>query len=257
MGKYTVASISPIVVDPDFLYVILTCNFKYDSSATTKTKDTLVSEVSSTISNYNSTELVKFDAVLRHSKLLRDIDNTDSSITSSSVVPRLAKYFTPTIASAKSYNLFFNNALYNPHSGHNSAGGGILTSTGFKLGTSNEEFFDDDGNGNIRTYYLTGSTRNYTNETAGTINYSTGAVAIGSLTITSISNVDGAASTRIRITVLPLSNDIVALRNQILEIDTINTKVTGGVDTIAVGDEGGAATFSASAATVDATGTSY
>jgi len=169
----------------------------------------------------------------------------------------LAKYFTPSVGSAKSYNLFFNNALYNPHSGHNTDMGGILTSTGFKLGTSNEQFFDDDGNGNIRTYYLTGSTRNYTNETAGTINYSTGAIAIGSSTITSISNVDGASSTRIRITVLPSSNDIVALRNQILEIDTVNTKVTGGVDTIAVGDEGGAAAFNASSATVDATGTSY
>ena len=45
--------------------------------------------------------------------------------------------------------------------------------------------------------------------------------------------------------------------NQILEIDTVNTKVTGGVDTIAVGDEGGAANFSAASAGVDATGTSY
>lgn len=260
LGKFTVASITPVIVDPDFMYVILTCDFKYDSSATIKTKDTLVSEVTSTIINYNTTELVKFDAILRHSKLLSSIDATDKSITSSSVNPRLAKYFTPEKGESKSYNLYYNNALFNPHAGHNSAMGGILTSTGFYVSGANstdQQFFDDDGNGNLRLYYLTGATRNYTNETAGTINYVTGAVAINNIIITSISNVDGVTSNRIRIVVLPRSNDIVALRNQILEIDTVNTKVTGGVDTIAVGDEGGAANFSATSAGVDATGTSY
>ena len=260
LGKFTVASITPVIVDPDFMYVLLTCDFKYDSSATVKTKDTLVTNVTKTITDYNTTELVKFDAVLRHSKLLSLIDSTDSSITSSSVNPRLAKYFTPIRGESKSYNLYYTNALYNPHVGHNSAMGGILTSTGFYVSGSNstsEQFFDDDGNGNLRTYYLTGSTRNYTNETAGTVNYVTGAIAINNIVITSISNVDGVTSTRIRVVVLPKSNDIVALRNQILEIDTVNTKVTGGVDTIAVGDEGGAANFSAASAGVDATGTSY
>ena len=255
LGKYTVASITPVVVDPDFLYVILTADFKFDSTATVKTKDTLVSEVTNTISNYNTTELVKFDAVLRHSKLLRDIDSTDSSITSSSVSPRLAKFITPVVGESSSYNLYFNNALFNPHAGHMSETGGILTSTGFKLSNdTNEQFFDDDGNGNVRTYYLTGVTRNYTNSTAGTINYSTGDISINSTVITSISNVDGASSTRIRITVVPNSNDIVALRNQILEIDIVNTKVTGGVDSIAVSDEGGAATYTAVSSTVSATG---
>ena len=260
LGKFTVASITPVIVDPDFMYVLLTCDFKYDSSATTKTKDTLVTEVTQTIIDYNTTELVKFDAILRHSKLLSLIDSTDNSITSSSVNPRLAKYFTPEKGESKSYNLYYNNALYNPHAGHNSDMGGILTSTGFYVSgtnSTNEQFFDDDGNGNLRTYYLTGATRNYTNETAGTVDYVTGAIAINNIVITSISNVDGATSTRIRVVVLPRSNDIVALRNQILEIDTVNTKVTGGVDTIAVGDEGGAANFSATSAGVDATGTSY
>ena len=260
LGKFTVASITPVIVDPDFMYVLLTCDFKYDSSATTKTKDTLVTEVTQTIIDYNTIELVKFDAILRHSKLLSLIDSTDNSITSSSVNPRLAKYFTKEKGESKSYNLYYNNALYNPHAGHNSDMGGILTSTGFYVSgtnSTNEQFFDDDGNGNLRTYYLTGATRNYTNETAGTVDYVTGAIAINNIVITSISNVDGATSNRIRIIVLPRSNDIVALRNQILEIDTVNTKVTGGVDTIAVGDEGGAANFSATSAGVDATGTSY
>ena len=258
LSKYTVASISPIIVDPDFTYILLTCNFKYNSTITTKAKDTIVSEVVQSISNYNTDELVKFDAILRHSKLLSIVDNTDPAITSSSIIPRLAKYVVPLLGEARSYNTYFNNALYNPHDGHNSLDGGILTSTGFYItDNTNELFFDDDGLGNLRMYYLTGSTRNYVNESAGTVNYNSGAIAIGNISISTISLVDGLASTSIRITVLPRSNDIVALRNQILEIDTINTKVTGGVDTIAVGDEGGASQFAASSSTVDATGIGY
>ena len=50
-----------------------------------------------------------------------------------------------------------------------------------------------------------------------------------------IGDVDGATSTVIRLTVQPASNDIVPVRNQILQIDTTNLSVTGTADTIAAG----------------------
>lgn len=260
LRKFTVASITPVIVDPDFLYIFLTADFKFNSNLTVKTKDTLITEVTKTITDFNTSELIKFDVVLRHSKLLGAIDATDPSITSSSVIPRIAKYFTPTTGTSNSYNIYFNNSIQNPHDGHNSGGGGVMSSTGFYVSgefNTNEQFFDDDGRGNIRLYYFTGVTRNYTDITAGTVNYKTGKVSINALNILSISNIDGAASTRIRIVALPNSNDIVAVRNQILEIDVTNTKILGGIDTVAVGDESGAVTFDATPSTVDPTGTSY
>jgi len=258
LSPYNVASITPVIVDPDYMDILLTVNFKYNSSATTKTKDTLVSEVRTTLTNYEDVELGKFEAVLRHSHLLAAIDDTDSSITGSSAVPRIAKYFTPELTEAASYNLYFNNKLYNPHEGHNASAGGILTSTGFKIsGNTNEQFLDDDGKGNIRSYYLVGKTRTYTNETLGTVNYATGAVSIKSTTFTSVSDVDGATSTRIRMTVIPDSYDIVALRNQIISFDLVNTTVTGEIDSIATSDKGGAAAFSATPSTRTVTGESY
>ena len=66
--------------------------------------------------------------------------------------------------------------------------------------------------------------------------YSTGKIAINSIYITSVDLVDGESSTQIRITAIPNSKDIVPLRNQILEIDFVNTIITGEVDTVAVGD---------------------
>lgn len=258
LRPYTVASITPVVVDPDFIYLFLTTNFKFNSLATTKTKDTLVTEVTTALTNFNTTELTKFDAVFRHSQLLRTIGDVDSSITSITVSPRIVKYFTPILNEAKSYTLYFNNAFFHPHDGHNGADGGIVSSTGFKIsGNTNEQFFDDDGKGNLRTYFMSAGARSYTNIIAGTINYTTGAVSIRTLTITSISDVDGSTATKIRLTIVPNANDIVALRNQILEIDVANSTVTAGIDNVSVGDESGAVNFSATGSTVDTTGTSY
>jgi len=104
---------------------------------------------------------------------------------------------------------------------------------------------------------MSAGARSYTNIIAGTINYTTGAVSIRTLTITSISDVDGSTSTKIRLTIVPNANDIVALRNQILEIDVANSTVTAGIDNVSVGDESGAVNFSATGSTVDTTGTSY
>jgi len=257
LSPYTVASITPVIVDPDFLYLLLNVQFKYSTLLTTKTKDTLVTEVTDALEDYNTTKLIKFDALFRHSKVLETVHNVDNSIESVSIVPRLAKFITPTLNSVKSYHMYFNNALFNPHSGHNADAGGIVSSTGFKIsGDSNEQFFDDDGKGNIRTYYMSEGARTYTNSAAGTINYQTGLITISSTTITSVSAVDGASSIKIRITVIPNSNDILALRNQILEIDFVNTSITGAIDTIAVNNSAGASSYTASASTVTTTGSS-
>ena len=69
----------------------------------------------------------------------------------------------------------------------------------------------------------------------GTIDYTTGEIILTSANITSISNVDGAASTQVRVTVTPDSNDIVPVRNQVLSIDTANSSFTGSVDEIESG----------------------
>ena len=41
---------------------------------------------------------------------------------------------------------------------------------------------------------------------------------------------DGESSTKIRITAIPKSNDVVPVRNQILEVDLVNTTTGGNVD---------------------------
>ena len=100
-------------------------------------------------------------------------------------------------------------------------------------------FLNDDGKGNIRLYYVAdGTTNTYVNNTQGTIDYETGLVTLNSLNITSVSNVDGVNSTQVRIIVQPDSNDVIAVRNQVLEIDLSNSTISANVDTVATGSSG-------------------
>jgi len=237
LKKYSVASVTPVIIDPEITNVLLTSTVKFDEKATTKTADTLKSNVITTLTNYNTNTLQTFDTIFRHSKLTGLIDDTDESILSNITTVRLRKSFIPTIGSSTKYTINFANALYNPHSGHASVEGGILSSTGFKIDgdTTNVWFLDDDGQGNVRRYRMDGSVRAYGNSTQGTINYLTGLVEINSLNVSNIENVRGAASTVIEVTVKPNSNDLVPIRNQILEIHIANSSVTVEADTLVGG----------------------
>ena len=242
LAPYTVASISPVVVDPQTLSLILNVNFKYDSNATTSSKETLESLVSSTITNHNNGYLKVFNSVFRHSQFTGLVDATDNAILSNITTVALAVFSTPNTLGSYSFTVNFGNPLYNPHSGHNASAGGVIASTGFYIsGNTNEMFFDDDGDGNLRIYYLVSGTKTYYLTVAGTVNYVTGSISVSPIYITSISNVDGNVSTDIRMTATPNSTDIVGKRNQILEIDTLNTTITGGQDTIVAGS--GSATY--------------
>ena len=261
-NTYTIASVTPVIVDPVTTFIRLGVNFKYNKKNTTKTSETLVSNVTTALQNYDATNLQKFDGVFRHSQVTGIIDDVDSSILSNITTVKLSQFITPTLNVNSKYELEFNNAIYNPHTGHASADGGVLSSTGFKIvGNDNEMFLNDDGNGNIRMFYYTdGTTLTYQNETAGGIDYTTGKITIASLNISSISNVDGATSSKIRIVVTPNSTDVVAVRNQILEIDFANTTVASQEDTIAGGGSSagvGYTTTSSYTPTITSSSTGY
>ena len=224
LKPYNVASVRPVIKDPETTSVLLTSNVKYDAKATAKTTDTIKVDVIDKLTTYNASTLQKFDSVFRYSKVTGLIDGADDSILSNITTVKIRKDFQPIISTSSKYNIYFRNALYNPHSGHLASAGGILSSTGFKIdGNNNECFFDDDGAGNVRLYYMASGVKSYLNTTQGTINYSSGAITINSLNIASISNIGGTTSTVVQLTVVPSSNDVVPVRDQIVEMDIANS----------------------------------
>jgi hypothetical protein len=258
LGQYAVASVRPTLVDPETTFIVLNTTFKYNSNLTSKDSTTLASEVSTALSNYSTNTLNNFVGVFRYSVVSGVIDDTDPSIISNISTVKVYQKFTPLTSSTASqkYTISFNNAIYNPHSGHNSTAGGVVSTTGFQLNddTTVEYYFNDDGAGNIRLYHLVDGQITYDNNNWGTVDYSTGEIVISSAKITGVSNVDGATSTQIRVTVIPSSNDIAPVRGQVLNIDTANSTITGSVDTIESGSSSSGVGYSTSTSYSTSTG---
>ena len=233
LSKFTVASISPVIVDPETTKLRLTSSIVYDSSATTKLASELVTAVTNVLTDYNTSTLQTFNGQYRASAVSKIVDEADTSLLNNTTSVKLSKDFVPSLGTTKSYNIAFNNGLLHPEDGYLSSTGGVLFSTGFKVGTdtTTEYFFDDDGNGNLRRYALIGTTRSYADNVAGSIDYNSGYISVNNINITAISDVDGSTSTAIRLIVTPATNDIVPVRNQLLEIDFTNTTISAQIDT--------------------------
>jgi hypothetical protein len=251
LKKYNVASITPVIIDPQTTYLILGVRFKFNSSLTTKDRSTLETNVNDVLVSYNKNTLTDFNKMFRHSELSGLIDEIDNSILNNITNVSMGQFIEPTLNVSTGYNLYFNNAFDHPVAGHNAVNGGVVASTGFRVSgdTVNKQFYDDDGNGNLRRYYLIGNTRTYVDNAAGTVDYTGGSIKVNSLIITTIEDVDGAASSKVRFTAVPSSKDIVAVRNQVLDIDFTNTSIIGEVDTVAVGTPGAAANYVSYAST--------
>ena len=231
LKKYMVASVTPVISDPETIFLVVESDVKYDAKVTSKSTDDIKQLVLATLTNYNNNTLKKFDGILRHSNLVKTIDDTDSSILSNSTKYKMYQEVTPVTTKKETYTIKFNNALYHPHDGHMS----IVSTTGFKINgdTTNEYFLDDDGSGNVRLYYVADTIKTFANTTQGTIDYTTGEIKINDLYITSVSNINGSTSTVFRLTVQPDSKDIKSVRNQVLEFNLNDTTVNVSVDNFA------------------------
>ena len=235
LNKLNVLTVRPEIVDPEIIKIMLSTVFKYNEKATDLTSGEIETLVKDAIIKYDADNLNNFDSIFRHSNLLKIIDEVDSSILSNITNVRLKlKKKILLLGQTAGIVVDFGNPLYNPHSGHNKHAGGITSTTGFYISgdASNIMYFDDDGEGNIRRYYLSGSVRVYQDSQAGTIAYGTGKITINALNITSTVNSDNT----IDFTLIPNSNDVIAKRGSLIDISSADIKVTSELDTVASGE---------------------
>ncbi len=222
LKKYNVASITPEFVDLDYIYVLLTSTVNFDSRKTTKTSQILRSKIINSINSYVSEDLYKFEQTFRLSKLQTRIDETDSSILGNDSAIRLKKIFIPLLNTKLSYTLRFNNAMHHPHDGH----GAILHSTAFSINDEKDILQQDckikDEDGVLKVYRTDNEGKEWVvRENAGSVNYVTGKVMLNSFDPASYEG------NEISITVIPVLNDILSLREQLITIQEsdINLKM--------------------------------
>ena len=234
LNQLNMLTVRPVIKDAEIVKILVSTVFKYNKNETTLSKGELEQLVRTGIVNFDNTNLNNFDAIFRHSNLVKAIDEINDAILSNITNVRLRKKTDVKLNFSEGLVINFGNSFYHPHDGHNKTSGGILVSTGFKIdGDSvNTYFFDDDGSGNVRRYSLASGQRVIADSSAGTIDYASGKVSIDAIKFTSTVNSD----TSIDFTVIPESDDVVAIRGSLIDISVDDIKVSGEVDTISSGE---------------------
>lgn len=217
-----VATITPVILDPEFLRIQLTANVYYNKSVSRKTPGELSTMVRQTILNY-ATQLSSFGSSFRFSKLSTLIDNTDASIISNITSIRLRKVLEPLYNITTKYVIRFENPIYRDRDT-----GETIWSTRFYIGAEQDRcFFKDDGDGNIDLYLenVNGVARFY--KTIGTVDYSEGTIEIVDVLIR------GLYDQEIEVMCTPLSNDVVPVRQYLLSVppELISVNVIADVET--------------------------
>ena len=247
LNQLNMLTVRPVIVDAEIVKILLTTVFKYNEADTTLSKGELETLVRNAIVGFDNSNLNNFDSIFRHSNLVKTIDETNVAILSNVTNVRLQKRKQVKLNNSEGFNILFGNGFYHPHDGHNKAAGGVLTSTGFKVDgdTVNTYFFDDDGSGNVRRYSLNSGTRIFADQSAGTIDYTSGKISIDAIKFTSTVNSD----TSIDFTVIPSSGDVVAIRGSLIDISIDDIRVSGEVDTISSGESSAGVGFVSTSST--------
>ena len=223
-----VVTITPEFVDPFYLNIALNTTIYYDANVTTQSSNTLITQVTNNILNYNNTELRRFDSIFRFSKLMNIIDSTDKAITSNISSLTISRKLMPKFNVVANYTFHIDNPIYSAGVAENA-----VTSNGFYVSdNTNIQYIKDDGLGNLQRYYLD-SNNNVVivNSKQGTVAYGIGEINLFSLNIIRLAQVDLIFSLKLQ------SNDIISVREHIVRIDPLQLVVNAIAETKVVGSQ--------------------
>ena len=234
LKQYTVSGINQKIVDLKILYVELDSNVYYNSSLVS-TADLLKTKVVNSLTEYSkSINLNQFGGRLKYSKLLKVIDDTDSSITSNITKIRIRRNLQISANQFAQYELCFGNKFYVDPNGFN------IKSTGFSIfGNSSTLYLSDIPNADLKTGVLRiikiledGSILNVVSS-AGSIDYEKGEVNISTINFVSTEKPNNV----VEVQAFPRSNDVVGLKDLYVSLNIQNSAINMVRDVITSGDE--------------------
>ena len=232
-------AIEPLFVSPDYTYLYVNTNIKYNINLTGLNPEDIRTLVIDSILNHASINLNNFGRTLRYSKFIRDVDSAETSIISNETKIELVKYLTPVlsttvtgsatttsgslvslatsgvVSSGQNVTIDFKNALLNdiPGKGSEYLTGDIhvVSSSTFTYNGLPNCRLEDDGDGIMRIVNTSG-TNNRTILSVGTVDYDTGIIRINNFNITNYTG------TSLKIYAKPRTLDITSTQNVILNI---------------------------------------
>jgi hypothetical protein len=236
LKQYGIAGINQTIVDLKVLYVEIESSIYYNASQVTAV-DGLRSKVLNTLSKYSqSVDLNRFGGRFKYSRVLQIIDNTDQAITSNITKVRIRRDLKVALNQFAQYELCFGNKFHISKSGYN------IKSTGFfVVNETDMVYFTDTPNADgitgmisvVKPSIQTNGMPRVVIGDAGTVNYQTGEILIGTINITSTQAENGI----IEIQAIPESNDVIGLKDLYLSFDIGKSAINMVKDVIASGDD--------------------
>jgi len=173
----------PLIYDPEYLYLRIVTNVSFNPSLTQKSSTQLISDITTTIRNYDTLYLTEFGNDFRKSKLMAMIDATDQAIVSNDTAIRMVYKITPVKGVSQRYEFTFSNALYRPvRYEYKPLEQEVFQSSTFVYVKNNVAYQNvlivDDGIGNLNLVYTSNGNRIILEKGIGTINYTSGNVKL-------------------------------------------------------------------------------
>lgn len=221
--------ISPIVTNPDYLYLIVTTKVKYDSSSTINTPADIAGLVTAAINTYDTDSLTNFDIEFKMSRLDEAINAADPSISSNET----------TVVMRKGVEIELNAESYIDVNYRNPIVPGSFSSTKFISGSRTYQYTDyNDLNNTLNVRQVSNGKVEITNSStavylkdvtspgyetysvAGTIDYNTGEISLNKISINGF-----VESSSVEFYAAPLNQDIKAVNNDLIQIDIENLNI--------------------------------
>jgi len=245
LKKYSVAGIVPELLDLKYLYIEVNSKVYYNTNLAPSA--TFVSSVVQTnVNRYaESTELNKYGARLKYSKLLKLIDDGHDSITSNITTIAIRRDLRVTLDTFVEYQIGFGNTFH-----IKSMNGYNIKSSGFTVaGIQEVVYVSDLPDTNRRTgtlFFFTlptpgSQSPNIVRRNAGFINYDSGVITINPVNITGAKTKDGQPI--IELSAIPHSNDVIGLQDLYLQLDTSSSLFEPVVDDVSSGLDPSSSTY--------------
>ena len=200
-----VLGITPIIVDPEYTYLVVQSDVTWNPRLTGLTESTLRNGIRQTIINFGDQQLEKFDEPFRYSPFIRLIDQFDSGVVGNLTNIKMRKEIIPTAGTSANFTVNYGNAIKS----------GTITSTTFGYST----YIDCTLSDNSGVLNVTAPGGTIVAEGIGSVDYATGVVTINGFNPTSV----GSGGT-LSLTATPATNDVFVGRGVILSIinDDVN-----------------------------------
>lgn len=172
-------AVEPIFIDSEFIYGCVNIDAYFDAKITKKSSGQIETLIRDAVQTYNTNELDDFDVTLRLSKLNKQVDESDSSIQSSTVSVCPYIVYSPALNQVESPSFKFYAKLQKPYPFNIDKGfdnySPAVKSSVFSYNNV-ESFFQDDGLGNIQIVTSDIVNPQVVKPIAGSIDYETGEI---------------------------------------------------------------------------------